>query len=105
MMSGLYLILLFKMKTYKVIEGGIEYDVKEKSNGICWYYKKEHHREKGPAIIDYDGSKFWYKHGKLHREDGPAVIWHGGKVQYWLNDIYYPNVNSPEELIIASIIE
>jgi len=30
------------------------------------------HREDGPAVEWYNGSKEWYKNAKLHREDGPA---------------------------------
>lgn len=73
----------------------------------------ELHREDGPALIYYEGSKEWYIHGELHREgkpaimrangdrlwmingeihrlDGPAVI-HGKTPakQYWIRDKYY----------------
>lgn len=89
---------------YKVIENGIEYDVEEHSNGANWYLNNEQHRENGPAIECVNGSKFWFKHDKLHRENGPAVILSDGTEEYWLNDIHYSNVTSPEELLLASII-
>ncbi len=31
------------------------------------------HREDGPAVEFFNGTKYWYKDGKLHREDGPAI--------------------------------
>ena len=33
------------------------------------------HREDGPAVEWFEGSKYWYIDGKLHREDGPACEW------------------------------
>ena len=65
---------------------------KEKQNGkfrfeggdIFWYKEGECHREDGPAIERYDGTKCWFKEGKLHREDGPAVELANGERQYYL---------------------
>lgn len=71
-------------KIYKLIEGGIEYDIEEYST---------------------NGFKYWYYKGKCHRELGPAVECSDGQKEYFLNGIHYPNVNSIDELIIASIIE
>jgi len=42
-------------------------------DGKYWWLYDELHREDGPAVILYDGTKEWYIHGNLHREDGPAV--------------------------------
>jgi hypothetical protein len=69
-------------KYYKIIEYGIEYLVEEYSNG----------------------SKYWILNDKIHRETGPARILSDGTTQYWLNNIHYPDVNSVEELLLASII-
>lgn len=116
------------MEKYKIIENGIKYNVHESDTGDKhWIYKGNIHRELGPAIEHSSGDKWWYKNGILHREDGPAIefvngnkwwykngIHHRedgpavilfGTEHYWLNGVYYPNVNSVNELIIASIIE
>lgn len=72
------------VKTYKITESNIEYDVIEYSNGDkCWFYKGKYHRELGPAVMSKDGLQQYY----------------------WLDGIFYSNVNSPEELLIASIIK
>lgn len=90
----------------KIIENEIEYNIIEYPSGDkYWYYKDKIHRENGPAIERLNGSKHWFKHGKCHREDGPAIERYDGTKEYWLDGIYYPNVFSPEELLIASIIE
>jgi hypothetical protein len=92
------------MEKYKIIENGIEYSVvKHNNRDIHYYLDGKLHRENGPAIFGIDGLQTWYKHGKVHREDGPAVIYSDGFKQYFLHGKYY-NVNSIEELIIASII-
>jgi hypothetical protein len=51
--------------------------------------KGEPHREDGPAVEYYSGSKFWCINGKLHREDGPAVEYHNRKKRWFLNNINY----------------
>lgn len=71
------------MLIYKIIESGIEYTIEEYS----------------------DLSKDWYYNDKFHREQGPARTWNSGEKEYWLNGIHYPDVSSPEELLIASIIK
>lgn len=93
------------IKLYKIIEDRIEYSTTEFLNGDrFWYYKDKLHRKNGPAVEWVDGTRWWYKHGLLHREDGPAVITPNDQEEYWLNGIRYLNINSPEELLIASII-
>lgn len=73
-----------EVKKHKRIENNIEYDVIEYSDGVeCWFYKGKYHRELGPAVMSKDGLQQYY----------------------WLDGIFYPNVNSPEELLIASIIK
>jgi hypothetical protein len=52
------------------------------------HYENEdglHHRENGPAIITYDGTKMWYINGKLHREDGPAYENYNSYNAWWIN--------------------
>ena len=57
--------------------------------GSKFYYKDKEmkilHREDGPAVEWWDGSKEWYLNGKLHREDGPAVEWWDGYKAWYLN--------------------
>ena len=51
-------------KEYKVKENGIEYDIKEYTNGSKhWYLNGERHRENGPAIECANGDKFWFFNG------------------------------------------
>jgi len=69
-----------------------------------WYKDNEFHRLDGPAIEYIDGTTIWYQNGIVHRKDGPAVIYDNGKKEYWLDNIYYPDVNSDEEWLIFQII-
>ena len=48
-----------------------------------WWLNGVQHREDGPAVEFVDGAKFWYKHGKLHREDGPAQDFITFKLWYY----------------------
>lgn len=84
-------------------------------NGSYSYYKRGlPHREDGPAMVIYDGSRgtieqyyirgllhredgpavsrlglvLYYRYNRLHREDGPAKI-HGNYCEYWRNGIQY----------------
>jgi hypothetical protein len=41
----------------------------------CWYLDGLRHREGGPAIEYSSGYKAWLVHGKRHRIEGPARIW------------------------------
>ena len=43
------------------------------------------HREDGPAVEWYDGSKSWFLNGKRHREDGPAYEDVRGTKAWFLN--------------------
>ncbi len=69
------------------------------------------HRDDGPALITTDGSEYWYLHGsrhriggpafirnhvvayydngQLHRLDGPAVEYTDGRIEYWIKNIRY----------------
>ena len=44
------------------------------------------YRKKGPAIIDFEGSKVWYSSGKLHRNnDLPAIVSLYGDKHWYFN--------------------
>ena len=43
------------------------------------------HREAGAARICIDGYKSWYQEDKRHREVGPAVIYYNGSKGYWID--------------------
>jgi len=57
--------------------------------GSKFYYKDKamtmFHREDGPAIEWWNGTKSWYINGKRHREDGPAIEWAYGDKTWALN--------------------
>jgi hypothetical protein len=60
------------------------------TNGDLYWFKEGHynsflHREDGPAIEYFNGSKTWYLNGKLHRLDGPAVEAANGDKYWWIN--------------------
>jgi FtsP/CotA-like multicopper oxidase with cupredoxin domain len=58
-------------------------------HGSKRYYKDKEmtilHREDGPALEWYDGSKFWAINGKYHRLDGPAIEWANGDKSWYIN--------------------
>ena len=46
------------------------------------------HRNGGPAIEYFDGSKRWYQNNRLHRTDGPAaVVDSNGHVEWYINGV------------------
>ena len=47
------------------------------------------HREGGPAIEWFTGTKEWYFNGTLNREDGPAVEGIGGDKEWYLSNKCY----------------
>jgi hypothetical protein len=51
-----------------------------------WYQDGQLHRENGPALEYSDGTKYWYKNGKRHRENGPAIEFINGQTEYWIDD-------------------
>ena len=77
------------VKWSKVIENGIEYDVKEGSYGKYWYQNGKFHRIDGPSIEYNSGSKHWYQNGKRHRIDGPAIEWCYGSKSYYIKGKFY----------------
>lgn len=50
-----------------------------------WYLDEVLHRESGPAIEYENGTKHWYIYGKHHREDGPAIEFEDGGKHWYLN--------------------
>lgn len=49
------------------------------------------HREDGPAVEYYNGSKLWYVNGRPHRVDGPAVMWACFPSEWWVNGFRITN--------------
>lgn len=59
-------------------------------NGTKYWYKNgKRHREDGPAVEHYNGYKEWYINGRLHREDGPAIEFANGSKEWWINGKYH----------------
>ena len=54
-----------------------------------WYNDGELHRENGPAIEYFSGSKSWWVNGKRHRDDGPAIVRPDGSKEWWINGKEY----------------
>lgn len=48
-----------------------------------WMINGLHHRIGGPAFEYYNGDKSWYLNGKLHRLDGPAIERSDGDNSYY----------------------
>jgi hypothetical protein len=71
-------------------------------NGKC-------HREDGPAVESYEGSRYWYLNGDLHREDGPAIEYSDGTRCWYLNGVEYTEeeflkkTTKVKELTVAEI--
>ncbi len=84
-------LILFKGEFKWIYETSLGYgEIIEKGNGknyeISGYYL---HREKGPAIIHYDGSRYWYQNDRLHRTDGPAYEYCNGTIYWFIKGIEY----------------
>ncbi|MDP2696412.1 MAG: hypothetical protein Q8O87_04180 [bacterium] len=58
---------------------------KEYPDRVEWWLNGKLHREDGPAVEWYYGTKEWYINGKRHREDGPAKEWPDGSKSWFLN--------------------
>ena len=37
------------------------------------------------CTVDEIGTKFWIQNGRYHREDGPAIEWYDGTKEWFLN--------------------
>ncbi len=82
-------LVLFKGEFKWIYKYSLGYgEIIKYRNGDTFYKNKkcQFHREKEPAVIYFDGSKFWYKEHEYHRLDGPAVIWSNGNKEYWINN-------------------
>ena len=66
-----------------------KYFVSEDKFGNIGWYKDAActilHREDGPAVVTFDGTKYWCQNGLRHREDGPAVKYITGTEEWYLN--------------------
>jgi hypothetical protein len=76
-------ILSIKKKIYAV-----RLKVIKSSQFVRYYVDKKLHREDGPAVEHFNGTKEWYRNGLLHRLDGPAVIYSDGTKEWWVNGKY-----------------
>ena len=69
----------------------MEQYIKIDQYGDIYYYRDREmtvlHREDGPAIEMFSGSKTWSRDGKLHRLDGPAVECYDGYKEWWLDGV------------------
>ena len=56
-----------------------------------YYYKDKEktiiHREDGPAVEYFNGSKQWWLNGERHRMNGPAVEYADGSKVWYINGI------------------
>ena len=94
-------------KLVKYLSGFENYEtftgvVKDDRNTIAYYLNGKIHREDGPAIENFDGSKWWYLNGKRHRTDGPAVEKSDGSKLWYLNDHFHREDGPAVELLNGS---
>jgi len=94
------------LKTYKLIEDGLEYEIIEQGQGTrSWYHNKLRHRENGPAYEHHTGGKEWFLNGVHHRVGGPAVIYSSGiEVRWYLNGKHYTKPTYYKELFKQGLI-
>jgi len=65
----------------------IEYTVRVYPTKVTyWFLDGKCHREDGPAVEYFNGSKYWYINDKLHREDGPAIEYSNGDKCWYLDN-------------------
>lgn len=82
------------MEKYFVTEGDKTYEVLDYSRTLYGPISRALY---GPKIDD----RVYYYKNKLHREHGPARTIDN---EWYYDGIYYPDINSYEELMIAIII-
>lgn len=71
------------------------YGIFHDTNKTIFHYQNgKLHRENGPAMEFFDGSKIWMQDGMYHRKDGPAVIESDGYKAWWFNDELH-RINGP----------
>jgi len=60
--------------------------------GTKLYYKDKEktiiHREDGPAVEYYNGSKIWHLNNVQHRMDGPAAELSNGSMVWIINGVF-----------------
>ena len=83
--------LTYKLLTGEIVknEMGIYY-FSEPGNwvdSIGFPTRNKLHREDGPAVEYFGGTKKWYLNGKYHRIDGPAIEWSDGTKEWYMNDM------------------
>jgi hypothetical protein len=67
------------------------------------YYQDENcaiiHRDDGPAIEWFNGTKEWIVNGELHRDNGPAIVYDNGSEQWFCRGLKHrlggPAVSGP----------
>ena len=67
------------------------------------YYQDENcaviHRDDGPAIEWFNGTKEWIVNGELHRDNGPAIVYANGSEQWFCRGLKHrlggPAVSGP----------
>mgnify|MGYP003491503140 CR=1 FL=1 len=47
-----------------------------------------------------NGRKSWYKDGLWHREDGPAYETPSGYKQWWLENLFYDQINLKDYIVL-----
>jgi len=57
-----------------------------KTREVKYFYNTEgqYHRDDGPAVEWFSGSKEWWHNGKLHRIGGPAIDFKNGLREWWV---------------------
>jgi hypothetical protein len=91
-----------KLKDMLCLERGV---LTERGDVQMWVLPetKKFHRDRGPAVIQKNGTLEYYYEGKRHRIDGPAVIVpSSGLEQYWINGIVFEK--SQFDLAIKKLI-
>ena len=63
-----------------------------------------YHREDGPAIENFAGSKFWYYLGKAHRKDGPAIEYPNGYCRWFYHGKVIPCSSNEEFLRLIRLM-
>ena len=97
---------MIRIKTYKIIDGGLRYFNGElahgiylnKYNNLFWYRNGRIHRDGDkPAIVGSDGGyKAWYKNGLLHRDnDKPAIEYANGDRLWYQNGNVHRDGDQP----------
>ena len=76
----------------------METKIKQTEQGLFWYQNGEWHREDGPAVEWFSGTKEWWQNGKMHREDGPALETYSG-MKLWCLDGEFFSENEFNQII------